>query len=102
MAGVPTRQPGPAPGACTNGVEGGRKACDRTHENGPHTWRPFQLAFFLLCLDGITNPHSTDRDLVDLLWFPTGGGKTEAYLALIAYTVFLRRLGHPSAGPGVA
>lgn len=55
-------------------------------------WRPFQVAFLLLCLPGIIDPHSVDRQFVDLLWFPTGGGKTEAYLALIAFTVFLRRL----------
>ena len=55
-------------------------------------WRPFQLAFILLCLRGICDAESADRDLTDLLWFPTGGGKTEAYLGLIALTAFLRRL----------
>ena len=54
-------------------------------EQGPHIWRPFQLAFLLLCLKGISEPGSSERELADLLWFPTGGGKTEAYLALIAY-----------------
>lgn len=58
-------------------------------------WRPFQLGFFLLCLRGLSDPTSTDRTICDLLWFPTGGGKTEAYLALTAFTLGLRRLRHP-------
>jgi hypothetical protein len=60
-------------------------------ENAP-AWRPFQVAFLLLCLPGIVESSSADRTIADLLWFPTGGGKTEAYLGLIAFTVFLRRL----------
>ena len=60
------------------------------------SWRPFQLAFILLCLPSLTNPAYPDRGrdtaLADLLFFPTGGGKTEAYLGLVAYTLAIRRL----------
>ncbi|WP_280459710.1 helicase-related protein [Nocardia carnea] len=64
-------------------------------------WRPFQIAFFLLCLDGIVEREHPDREFADLLWFPTGGGKTEAYLGLVAFTTFLRRLRDPEYGGGV-
>lgn len=61
------------------------------------SWRPFQLAFILLNIPSLTNLHHPDRSdsptaLADLLWFPTGGGKTEAYLGLTAYTLGIRRL----------
>ena len=59
---------------------------------GPLTWRPFQLAYLLLVLPGLVGPEYSDRDCLDLLWFPTGGGKTEAYLCLTAFQIFLRRL----------
>lgn len=59
---------------------------------GPLTWRPFQLAYLLLVISGLVDPEDDGRDCVDLLWFPTGGGKTEAYLALTAFEIFLRRL----------
>ncbi|MFE7761905.1 helicase-related protein [Streptomyces sp. NPDC057438] len=64
-------------------------------------WRPFQIAFVLLCLAGIHDPGHRDRDVSDLLWFPTGGGKTEAYLGLIALTSFLRRIRKGADGGGV-
>ncbi|WP_201768916.1 helicase-related protein [Myxococcus stipitatus] len=59
---------------------------------GPLIWRPFQLAYMLMVLPGLVGPEYVDRDTVDLLWFPTGGGKTEAYLGLTAFQIFFRRL----------
>ncbi len=61
-------------------------------------WRPFQLAFLLLNLPGMADPGDDDRETVDLLFFPTGGGKTEAYLGLAAFAMVYRRLRNPAAG----
>ncbi|MEX1364122.1 MAG: DISARM system helicase DrmA [Nannocystaceae bacterium] len=73
-------------------------------ELDPPRWRLFQLAFLLMNLRGLAEPTHRERELVDLLFFPTGGGKTEAYLGLAAFTLVLRRLRNPgirSAGVSV-
>ncbi len=65
-------------------------------------WRPFQLGFLLVSLASTVDTTHKDRNLVDLVWFPTGGGKTEAYLGLAAIEIFHRRLAHGVAGGGTA
>jgi hypothetical protein len=66
-------------------------------------WRPFQLAFVLLNLAGLVDRTHADRETADLLFFPTGGGKTEAYLGLAAFVIAHRRLsGSGVLGAGVA
>lgn len=81
------------------------------------SWRPFQLAFMLMSVNSLTNPthrlypeksesntNPRERDLMDLIWFPTGGGKTEAYLAVTALVLLHRRLryNNPDEGAGVS
>ena len=61
------------------------------------SWRAFQLAFLLLSVPSLADPRHQDRTapsdaFADLLWFPTGGGKTEAYLGVAAYAMAMRRL----------
>lgn len=67
------------------------------NESKNRSWRPFQLAFVLLSIPALADPLHADRTNpveanADLLWFPTGGGKTEAYLGVAAFTMAIRRL----------
>ena len=64
-------------------------------------WRPFQLAFFLQVLPSLWNEDHEDRDLVDLIWFSTGGGKTEAYLFVSIFELIRRRYIYGDKGAGV-
>lgn len=74
--------------------EAQRLAC-KPDDVDPPRWRPFQLAYVLMTLRGVADPLHGDRDVVDLLFFPPGGGKTEAHLGLAALTMVLRRLRNP-------
>jgi hypothetical protein len=70
-------------------------------DNNEH-WRPFQLAFQLLIIESLVNPNSDYRDTVDLIWFPTGGGKTESYLAIAAFELIYRRIKFKEKGFGTS
>lgn len=76
-------------------IEAARDPSDLTREEGQGEWRPFQVAFQLMCLSSVADGTDDDRDRVELIWFPTGGGKTEAYLGLAAFSMLLRRIRNP-------
>ena len=67
------------------------------------SWRPFQIAFVLLSLPSLADPTHAARTkpleaVADLLWFPTGGGKTEAYLGVAAFAMAIRRMQGETGG----
>ena len=82
-----------------------QRSPERYEGGGAPAWRLFQLAFVLMNLPALADPRHRERETVDLIFFPTGGGKTEAYLGLIAATLVLRRIRareRVDAGLGVA
>ncbi|TCP25637.1 helicase-like protein [Scopulibacillus darangshiensis] len=64
-------------------------------KNASNTWRAFQIAFILMSIESLVDEKCDAREVVDLIWFPTGGGKTEAYLGVAAFQMILRRLKNP-------
>ncbi len=82
-----------APEPINNGFHSPMDIFDKKAEQDVGSWRAFQIAFLLMSLDGLVNEtDSDDRDIVDLIWFPTGGGKTEAYLGVAAFYMLYQRL----------
>jgi len=77
-------------------AEGIRRPSAVNMPPGRGEWRPFQIGFLLASILSAARGDAPDRRLVDLIWFPTGGGKTEAYLGLAAFAMFKRRLEDPS------
>ena len=61
-------------------------------------WRLFQLGFILTQIRAIYERCCSEKDLSDhletaeVLWFSTGGGKTEAYLGIIVMAMLYERL----------
>ena len=72
-------------------VSGERSSIDEKPKH-PRSWRPFQLAFIVMNIKSMVDNDCSERVIVDLIWFPTGGGKTEAYLGLSAFILIFERL----------
>jgi len=87
-----------------NMIKLGYKAeSDAMSRAGKVCYHPFQLAFLLTNFESIVNVASQRRENeVDLLWFPTGGGKTEAYFLVAAFSLLFRRLTNPDTGLGTS
>ena len=92
-----------------NAVMNDKRVNETSNKQNPKgldlNWREFQMAFILQNLRGVSGESQDERDLSDVLWFPTGGGKTEAYLGIVIFTIAFRRLsfdGNQSNDGGVS
>ena len=81
-----------------NAVMNDKRICEN---NEDLNWREFQMAFILQSLVGVTGERPEERDIADVLWFPTGGGKTEAYLGIVIFALAYRRLSVNSSDTGL-
>ena len=89
-----------ANGAMLDQMRQADRIAGKEPEPGAYRWRAFQLAFLLTTMESAIRESDPFREVVDLIWFPTGGGKTEAYLGLIAFLIVWRRLKYREAGGG--
>ena len=92
-------------GAATRAVEFAADGTITVSGTNPHLstwpqsqWRPFQIAFILASLQKMVDEDHVNRDEVDVIWMPTGGGKTEAYLGLAAFVILWEKLHQTRAG----
>lgn len=83
-----------------NNTSGGSIKSGNSKDKSQYGWRPFQLGFILMVLESATDEDNNYRDTLDLIWFPTGGGKTEAYLGLMGFLFVHRRLKYPASCGG--
>lgn len=65
------------------------KVVEAAAEGAYSSWHPFQIAWIVGCLPGMVDP--SEHTEVNIVWFQTGGGKSEAYLGLMLVTLFYGR-----------